>query len=117
MNYKSETTINFKGELDSIPKMLKIWSQKYNFKLSETNSNIWIYTRGSNFRASCSFDVRYVPTTVKIEYDEINTQIHCLFHVKSYFYHAMPSDPSRVDEQLELLIAYLQGVFAEKLSL
>jgi len=108
MNYKTEMTLDFSENMDILNKRIKLWSEKYKFKLTKENE-IWYCQRGSHFRASCSFDVRYVPTTVTIKLND--NKIDILFHVKSFFYHAMPSDNSRVDEQLELLMAYLKGVF------
>ena len=111
MNYTKSIKITFKENLETLAYRLDLWSTKYNFKLIEKSENSWIYKRGNHFRASCSFDVRYVPTTTTIKYLEVEKIIDCTFHVKSFFYHAMPTDNSRVDEQVELFIAYLKGVF------
>jgi len=119
MNYKSKLLINFEENPTVITERLNQWAKKYKFKVEaslENNKSKWLYKRGSHFRGSWSFDVRCVPTTVTIEYDEIKQSLTCLFHVKSLFYRQMPSDPLRVDEQLELLIAYLKNVFNENLS-
>lgn len=115
MNYKVESNFNFNDTTEILVLRIQNWAKKYGFKLLENiNNNKFIYRRGSHFRASCSFDVRYVPSIVVIEY--LEDKIVVKFSVKSYFYHAMPTDNSRVDEQLELLIAYLKGSFDENLD-
>ncbi len=115
MNYKVESNFNFNDADSLLVLRINKWAQKYNFKLLENiKDNKFIYKRGSHFRASCSFDVRYVPTIVTIEY--LENKINVSFWVKSHFYHAMPTDNSRIDEQLELLIAYLKGSFDENLD-
>jgi len=110
MNYTKSIKIEFKDDIEILESRLDLWSKKYNFKLVENDDFKWIYKRGNHFRASCSFDVRYVPTTVTINYLESEKAITSSFHVKSFFYHAMPTDNSRVDEQIELFVAYIKGV-------
>ncbi len=118
MNYKVESILVFKYDYDILLSRLEKWSEKYNFKLlgNNTGEKKLIYKRGNHFRASCSFDVRYVPTTVSVQLLDNENKIIIKFHVKSYFYKAFPSDPDRVNEQLELLIAYLRGSFDENLD-
>jgi hypothetical protein len=117
MNYNSKMMFKVQGSNTEIEKRLINWAKKYNFiQINNTNNNEWSYKRGNHFRASCSFDVRYVPTTVTIRYLQDEHLIESSFHVKSLFYIAMPSDKFRVDEQLELLIAYLKGSFEENLD-
>ena len=114
MNYRTEAIFKTDDSYNVLLIRAKFWAQRYKFILVEENEYKIIYRRGSHFRASCSFDVRYVPSIVTIEY--LENKIIVSFYVKSYFYHAMPTDSSRVDEQLELLIAYLKGSFDENLD-
>jgi len=121
MNYKSQILISFEENPNLIKERLNKWAKRYKFKeekaLDDKSSDYsWTYKRGSHFRGSCSFDVRCVPTTVIVEFNEIKQSLTCLFHVKSFFYRQMASDAFRVDEQLESLITYLRGVFNENLS-
>jgi len=111
MNYTKEIEFSFKDDIKKLEFRTKLWATKYKFKLVERDSIKWVFKRGNHFRASCSFDVRYVPTTVKIYYLVGVKKVNISFHVKSLFYATMPDDKFRVDEQVELLIAYLKGIF------
>ena len=114
MNYKSNLKIKVKDSYEIIKKRADFWAKKYKFKKYQENENEIIYKRGSHLRVSCSFDVRYIPSTVTIKLK--NEEIEIIFHAKSIFYHAFPSDSERIDEQTELLSAYIKGAFDENLN-
>ena len=72
----------------------------------------WEYERGSHLVAAFTFDVRKVPTVVTINISEARpSHVECVMHVKSLWGIATPGDPKRVEEQIELLVAYAKGAF------
>ena len=79
-------------------------------RLERDNLGDWEYRRGTQLQALYSFDVRKVPTTVTITTEgEHPAKVHCSILVKSWLQFTTPGDPRRVEEQIELLEAYVKG--------
>ncbi|MCC5844056.1 MAG: hypothetical protein JJU05_07385 [Verrucomicrobia bacterium] len=112
MHIQIERNIQIKDGISSLANRLKNWSHKYRFTCHQNSNGQWIYKRGTPLQAFYTFDIRKVPTTVTMNaLGENPTIVQCRILVKSGLQLATPDDPMRVEEQLDLLEAYLEGVF------
>jgi len=112
MNIRIQREFRTDAEADTIRERLGKWSDKYTFICTRDQHADWEFQRGSHLMAAFTFDVRKIPTTVTINVsDGTPEHVECIMHVKSSWNIATPGDPKRVEEQIELLIAYLKGAF------
>jgi len=102
------------ASIEKISHRLKQWSHKYGLTCTCDTPGNWEYHRGTHLQASFTFDVRKVPTTVTVTMTEgPPANVNCSIHVKSWLNFETPGDKKRVEEQIELLMAYIKGIYEE----
>jgi hypothetical protein len=92
---------------------LQFWAARYGFERTAGTNEDFTYTRGSQWQAFYTFDIRKVPTVVTISLlpgDEGS----CLCRIKcgSWLQVASPGDEKRLSEQMDLLEACLKGALS-----
>ena len=114
MNINFKRSFMIDESIENVSRRLKLWSQKYGLTCTCDTIGNWEFYRGTNLQAFYTFDVRKVPTTITVAMTEGRpANMNCSIHVKSWLSIATPGDPRRVEEQIELLIAYIKGAIEE----
>jgi hypothetical protein len=114
MNIHLERSFEITDSTETVSRRLRRWSQKYGLTCTSDSLGNWEYRRGTHLQASYTFDVRKVPTTVTITMvGEQPAKVHCSILVKSWLSIATRGETSRVEEQIELLEAYVRGFLEE----
>jgi len=112
MNIRIQRQFQTESDVTTIRERLRRWSDKYGFSTMRDQDTEWEFRRGSHLVAAFTFDVRKIPTVATITVPEDKpSQVECIMHVKSPWSFATPGDPKRVEEQVELLMAYAMGAF------
>ena len=110
MNIKIERQFQIDIAADELSKRLRKWAENAGFFCTSERPQFWCYRRGNSFSALYTFDIRKIPTEVSISVVSENPlQVHCSFHVKTLCQIALPGDPKRVTEQMDLLVSHLKG--------
>ena len=117
MNIHLERSFEIADNMETVSRRLGCWSQKHGLTCTRDTLGDWEFRRGAHLQASYTFDVRKVPTTVTITMTGSQpAEVHCSILVKSWLSIATPGDPKRVEEQTELLEAYVRGAFEKQLG-
>jgi hypothetical protein len=112
MNISIERSFEISEGVESAARCLGYWSLKYGYTCTRDSGGEWEFIRGSQLQALYSFDIRKTPTTIKVSItDSEPATAHCSIQVKSWLQWSTGADPKRVGEQMDLLQAYLNGVF------
>jgi hypothetical protein len=92
---------------------LIFWADRYGFTRSADVGDAFVFTRGSEWHALYTFDIRKVPTTVEVVMvpGEAGSCL-CTMTCASWFQVAAPRDEWRLSEQMDLLEACLKGALA-----
>ena len=115
MNIHLERSLEIGDSMETVSRRLNSWSKKYGLICTRDTLGDWAFRRGTHFQTSYTFDVRKVPTTVTVTMtDGQPAEVYCSILVKSWLNIATPGDPKRVEEQIELLVAYVKGAFEKQ---
>ncbi len=92
---------------------LDLWADRYGFARSADDAEDFIYVRGSHWHALYTFDIRKVPTQVRIRMlnDDLGTCV-CTMTCGSWLQISTYGDEKRLSDELDLLAACLQGAFS-----
>ena len=92
---------------------LDFWANRYRFARSADVNDAFVFTRGSEWHALYTFDIRKVPTRVEVVLipRELGLCI-CTMTCESWFQVTAPGDEWRLSEQVDLLEACLKGALA-----
>jgi len=93
---------------------LDYWARRYGFQRTEDREDDFTYCRGSHWHAFYTFDIRKVPTEVRVRFisDGLGTCV-CNLSCGSWFQFSTPGDPKRVSDEMDLLEACLKGAFSD----
>src|SRR3954447_7536566 len=89
---------------------LDVWARRYAFEHVAADEGELQYRRGNAWQSLASFDIRTLPTIVRIQLlqDEAGTCV-CTMSCKSWLHLTTPGDAKRVSDELDLLAACLDG--------
>ena len=98
-----------------VREQLEVWAERYGFQRAPDEADDFVYRRGSHWHAMYTFDIRKVPTEVRVRviHDELGTCI-CSMSCGSWFQYSTPGDERRLSAELDLLEACLKGAFRER---
>jgi hypothetical protein len=98
--------------LDEMLDRLEFWADRYGFWRSTDDGKDIVYRRGSHWHALYTFDIRKVPTEVRIHntHDEVGTCV-CTISCGSWLQFSTPGDERRLSQEMDLLEACLKGAF------
>jgi hypothetical protein len=95
---------------ETVSSRLYKWSQEEGFICTRASLGYWEYRRGTHFQALYTFRIRKIPTTVTVRMkDEQPANVHCSMAVKSWLSIETGRDKKRFNEQMKLLVAYIEG--------
>ena len=110
VDIRQERAFEIRCDATDIKKRLEVWAEKSNFTRTLDSDKSWEFKRGTHFQASYTFDVRNIPTTVRVEASGTDSlSVRCTFHVKSTLNIETSGDKKKVSEQFDLLEAHLKA--------
>lgn len=94
---------------------LAFWADRYGFRPAAAAGSDFVYTRGSHWQALYTFDLRKVPTEVRVRFvDDEAGDCLCTMTCGTWLQFSAPGDEQRLAEQMDLLEACLKGALAEQ---
>jgi hypothetical protein len=114
MRLKEERTIHSGcASRDQVKDRLDRWAARYGFTSDHSGIDDLTFQRGSHWKALYTFDIRKIPTVVRIEFSlsEVG-QVTCRIQCGSWLQFSTLGDQKRLSEQLDLLEACLKGVLS-----
>jgi hypothetical protein len=106
---------------EQIKDRLNRWAARYGFTsdspeegdFDDSGQGDLLFRRGSHWQAFYTFDIRKVPTIVRIVFHPSQTgQVTCSMECGSWLQFSSPADAKRLSEQMDLLEACLKGALS-----
>ena len=95
---------------EQVRERLSRWAERYGFVGADSDDDGLAFKRGSHWQALYTFDIRKVPTVVRITLGASEgAQVSCRLSCGSWLQFAAPGDQKRLAEQFDLLEACLKG--------
>jgi hypothetical protein len=106
---------------EQIKERLNRWAARYKFTndspeagdFDDAGKGDLLYRRGSHWQAFYTFDIRKVPTVVRVVFHPSHPgQVTCSMECGSWLQFSTAADTTRVSEQMDLLEACLKGALS-----
>jgi len=98
---------------DQVADRLNFWAARYGFTRNASGGDELVFRRGSHWSAFYTFDLRKVPTEVKVEISPSDVGLlTCRARCGSWFQASTRRDQKRLSELMDLLEACLKGALS-----
>lgn len=96
---------------------LGFWAARYGFRRAPDGIGCFVYERGSHWHAIYTFDIRKVPTEVRVTLLDDGAGIcRCTISCGSWLQISTPGDEDRLSQEMDLLEACIGGALADPYS-